>query len=119
MLTAETAVRYCQYVMAILKRAGGRCGTVLPNGFLFGGGLANEVKNQLLTRFNRHTIVRLPNGVFAPYTGIPTNLVFFEACDSDAEEPCTREVWYYELPLPAGRNSYTKTKPLQFEEFTD
>jgi len=119
MRTAETALLYFQYVMAMLKRPGGRCGIVLPNGFLFGGGVATEVKRQLLNRFNLHTIVRLPNGVFAPYTGIPTNLVFFEACEPDCKEPCTREVWYYELPLPEGRNNYTKTKPLQYEEFAD
>src|SRR5258708_16078085 len=105
--------------MAMLKRPHGRCGIVLPNGFLFGGGVAAEVKRQLLNRFNLHTIVRLPNGVFAPYTGIPTNLVFFEACDPDGEEPCTREIWYYEQPLPEGRNRYTKKKPLQDEELAD
>ncbi len=119
MRTSETALLYFQYVMAMLKRPGGRCGIVLPNGFLFGGGVGAEVKRQLLTRFNLHTIVRLPNGVFAPYTSIPTNLVFFEACALDSEETCTKEVWYYELPLPEGRNNYTKTKPLQYEEFAD
>jgi type I restriction enzyme M protein len=119
MRTSETALLYFQYVMAMLKRPGGRCGIVLPNGFLFGGGVAAEVKRQLLTRFNLHTIVRLPNGVFAPYTSIPTNLVFFEACALESEETCTKEIWYYELPLPEGRNSYSKTKPLQYEEFAD
>ena len=119
MRTSETALLYFQYVMAMLKRPHGRCGIVLPNGFLFGGGVASEVKRQLLNRFNLHTIVRLPNGVFAPYTTIPTNLLFFEACEPDCEEPCTREVWYYELSLPEGRNNYTKTKPLQYEEFAD
>jgi type I restriction enzyme M protein len=119
MRTSETALLYFQYVMAILKRPNGRCGMVLPNGFLFGGGVAAEVKRQLLMRFNLDTIVRLPNGVFAPYTGITTNLLFFKACAPESEEPCTREVWYYELPLPQGRNSYTKTKPLQYEEFAD
>src|SRR5437016_5765108 len=119
MRTSETALLYFQYVMAMLKRPHGRCGIVLPNGFLFGGGVAAEVKRQLLNRFNLHTIVRLPNGVFAPYTGISTNLVFFEACALDGEEPCTHEVWYYEQPLPEGRNSYSKTKPLQYEQFAD
>ncbi len=119
MRTSETTLLYFQYVMAVLKRPGGRCGIVLPNGFLFGGGVAAEVKRQLLNRFKLHTIVRLPNGVFTPYTGIPTNLVFFEACEPDREEPCTREVWYYELSLPKGRNNYSKTKPLQFEEFAE
>lgn len=120
--TAETALLFFQYVMALLKRPGGRCGIVLPNGFLFGNGVAAAVKKQLLIRFNLHTIVRLPNGIFAPYTPIPTNLLFFDACALDVlegEKTCTREVWYYELPLPEGRSSYSKTKPLQYEEFAD
>ncbi len=121
--TAETAILFFQYVMAVLKRPGGRCGMVLPNGFLFGNGVAATIKRQLLTRCNLHTIVRLPNGVFAPYTSIPTNLLFFDACEYDAalegEKTCTKEVWYYELPLPQGRSSYSKTKPLQYEEFAD
>lgn len=119
MRTSETALLFFQYVMGMLKRPGGRCGIVLPNGFLFGNGVAAEVKRQLLNRFNLHTIVRLPNGVFSPYTNIPTNLLFFEACEPERDNPCTREVWYYELSLPVGRNSYTKTKPLQYEEFAN
>jgi type I restriction enzyme M protein len=121
--TAETAILFFQYVMAMLKRPGGRCGVVLPNGFLFGNGVAATVKKQLLTRFNLHTIVRLPNGAFAPYTDIATNLLFFEACEYDValegNRICTKEVWYYELPLPEGRSKYSKTKPLQYEEFDD
>ncbi|GAC1404252.1 MAG: hypothetical protein NVSMB49_22590 [Ktedonobacteraceae bacterium] len=118
--TAETALLFFQYVMAMLKRSGGRCGIVLPNGFLFGNGIAAAVKKQLLTRFNLHTIVRLPNGVFTPYTNIPTNLLFFEACAPNEDNiPCTQEVWYYEMPLPEGRSNYSKTKPLQYEEFAD
>jgi len=57
--------------------------------------------------------VRLPNGVFAPYTSIPTNLLFFDRSGT------TKEIWYYELPLPEGRKQYTKTMPLQYEEFGD
>jgi type I restriction enzyme M protein len=117
MRTTETAILFVQYVLARLKRPGGRCGVVLPNGFLFGGGVAAEVKKVLLQRFNLHTIVRLPSGVFAPYTDIPTNLLFFEACEPEAEGYCTREVWYYEHPLPQERKKYTKTKALEFEEF--
>ena len=86
---------------------------VVPNGTLFGDGVCARIKEELLKDFNLHTIVRLPNGVFAPYTGIPTNLLFF-----DRSGP-TKEVWYYEQPLPAGRKNYTKTQPIQFEEFAD
>ncbi len=120
MRTAETALLFFQYIMEHLKRPGGRCGVVLPNGFLFGNGVASIVKKKLLTQFNLHTIVRLPVGTFAPYTSIPTNILFFEACENSDDfesKPCTSEVWYYEIPLPEGRNSYSKTKPMQFEEF--
>ena len=86
---------------------------VVPNGTLFGDGVCARIKQELLTKFNLHTIVRLPNGVFAPYTSIPTNLLFF-----DRTGP-TEDIWYYEQPLPEGRKNYTKTQPIQFEEFAD
>ncbi len=114
--TAETALLFIQLIMRKLRRLvggseGGRCGMVVPNGVLFGDGVCARVKEELLKEFNLHTIVRLPNGVFAPYTSIPTNLLFFDRSGS------TKEIWYYEQPLPEGRKNYTKTQPLQFEEF--
>ncbi len=74
----------------------------MPNGTLFATGVVARIKEELLKEFNLHTIVRLPNGVFAPYTPIPTNLLFF-----DRSGP-TREVWYYEQPLPEGRKNYSR-----------
>lgn len=115
--TAETALLFLQLIMRKLKRQPTRAGrparaaVVVPNGTLFGDGVCARIKEELLKEFNLHTIVRLPNGVFAPYTGIPTNLLFF-----DRSGP-TKEVWYYEQPLPEGRKNYTKTAPIQFEEF--
>ncbi len=114
--TTETALLFLQLIMRKLHRSiggqkGGRCGMVVPNGTLFGDGVCARIKGELLKEFNLHTIVRLPNGVFAPYTSIPTNLLFF-----DRSGP-TKEIWYYEHPLPEGRKNYTKTQPLQFEEF--
>lgn len=116
--TAETALLFLQLIMRKLRRhvggaKGGRCGMVVPNGVLFGDGVAARIKEELLKEFNLHTIVRLPNGVFAPYTPIATNLLFF-----DRSGPTT-EIWYYEQPLPEGRKNYTKTAPIQFEEFGD
>ncbi len=110
--TSETALLFLQLIMRKLRRhpTPGRAGVVVPNGTLFGDGVAARIKAELLQDFNLHTIVRLPNGVFAPYTSIPTNLLFF-----DRSSP-TREVWYYEQPMPAERKSYSKTKPLQYEE---
>lgn len=86
---------------------------VVPNGVLFGDGVCARIKEDLLKEFNLHTIVRLPNGVFAPYTAIPTNLLFF-----DRSGP-TKDIWYYEQPLPEGRKTYTKTQPMRFEEFEE
>ena len=113
--TSETALLFLQLIMRKLRRPPkpGRVGIVVPNGTLFGDGVCARIKEELLKDFNLHTIVRLPNGVFAPYTSIPTNLLFF-----DKSGP-TKNVWYYEQPLPEGRKQYTKTMPMQFEEFKD
>ncbi|MCI0555582.1 MAG: type I restriction-modification system subunit M, partial [Anaerolineae bacterium] len=101
--TTETALLFLQLIMRKLHRSprSGRAAVVVPNGTLFGDGIAAKIKEELLRDFNLHTIVRLPNGVFAPYTSIPTNLLFFEAGSS------TKEIWYYEQPLPEGVKNYT------------
>ena len=110
--TAETALLFLQVIMRRLKRGGqGRAAVVVPNGTLFGDGITARIKADLLENFNLHTIVRLPEGVFAPYTDIPANLIFF-----DTSGP-TRSIWYYEQPRPKGRRKYSKTAPLAFEEF--
>lgn len=111
--TAETALLFLQLIMRKLRRPprSGRAAVVVPNGTLFGDGICARIKQELLTEFNLHTILRLPNGTFAPYTSIPTNVLFFERGGP------TQAVWYYEHPLPEGRKNYTKTQPLQFEEF--
>ncbi len=113
--TKETALLFLQLIMRLLKQKPkpGRAGIVFPNGVLSGDGLCARIKQELLKEFNLHTIVRLPDGVFAPYTPIPTNLWFFDRSGK------TEEIWYYKLPLPEGRKTYTKTKPLQYEEFAD
>src|SRR2546425_7412486 len=92
-------------------REGGRGAIVLPDGTLFGEGIKTRIKQELLEKCDLHTIVRLPNGVFAPYTGIKTNLLFFTK-----GEP-TKEIRYYEHPYPPGVKSYNKTKPIRIEEF--
>lgn len=110
--TARTELLFVQVIQRSLK-PGGRCGMVVPNGLLFGSDVAAKVKERLLAECELHTIVRLPPGVFAPYTAIPTNLLFF-----DRTGP-TKEVWFYELPPPTGRKNYSKTNPVQFEEFAE
>ncbi|TBW36214.1 SAM-dependent DNA methyltransferase [Azotobacter chroococcum] len=117
MQTAETTLLFLQYIMRKLRVAGfgaergGRAAVVVPNGTLFGDGVSAVIKEEMLKEFRLHTIVRLPQGVFAPYTDIPANLLFFERSGP------TDTIWYYELPLPEGRKKYSKTAPLQFEEF--
>jgi len=115
--TNETALLFLQLIMRKLRRQAktgfppARTAVVVPNGTLFGDGVCARIKEELLKDFNLHTIVRLPNGVFSPYTPIHTNILFF-----DREVP-KKEVWYYEQPLPQGRKNYTKTQPIQFDEF--
>lgn len=108
--TRETADLFLVLIMKLLRDEG-RCGMVLPDGFLFGEGAKTRTKEKLLSEFNLHTIVRLPNGVFNPYTGIRTNLLFFE------KGKPTKEIWYFEHPLPEGYKTYNKTKPICIEEF--
>ena len=108
--TRETADLFLVLLMHLLKD-GGRAALVLPDGFLFGEGVKTRIKEELLRTCNLHTIVRLPNGVFAPYTGINTNLLFF------TKGAPTTDVWYYEHQLPEGYKNYTKTRPIRIEHF--
>jgi len=108
--TRETADLFVALMIKLLKEAG-RAAVVLPDGFLFGEGMKTRLKQSLLEECDLHTIVRLPNGVFNPYTGIKTNLLFF------TKSHPTKYVWYYEHPYPEGVKSYNKTKPIRFEEF--
>jgi len=112
--TTETVWLFLQAVMARLERSPtARCGIVVPNSVLFDQGVGARIKADLMGKFNLHTVVRLPNGVFAPYTLIPSNVLFFEKGKQQ------ERVWFYEHPLPDGRKNYTKTKPLRHEEFAD
>lgn len=108
--TSETADLFMTLIMYRLKETG-RAGVILPDGFLFGDDNAKvAIKKKLLGEFNLHTIVRLPNGVFAPYTSIATNVLFF-----DKSKP-TEKIDYYQVPLPEGlKNGFTKTRPLKTE----
>jgi type I restriction enzyme M protein len=108
--TRETADLFLLLILTVLEE-GGRAALVLPDGTLFGEGVKTRIKEKLLEECDLHTIVRLPKGVFNPYTGIKTNLLFF------TKGRPTKEVWFYEHPYPPGYKSYSKTKPMQFEEF--
>jgi type I restriction enzyme M protein len=108
--TRETADLFMTLIIHLLKDRG-RAAVVLPDGFFFGEGMKTRLKEKLLAECNLHTIVRLPNGVFNPYTGIKTNLLFF------TKGQPTEQIWFYEHPYPEGVVSYNKTKPMRFEEF--
>lgn len=108
--TKETADLFLALIIKLLDDDG-RAAIVLPDGTLFGEGVKTRLKEELLKRCNLHTIVRLPNGVFNPYTGIKTNLLFFE------KGTPTKEIWYFEHPYPDGVKSYNKGKPINIKEF--
>lgn len=108
--SSETADLFMAVIMYRLKK-NGRAAVVLPDGFLFGTDNAKvNLKKKLLNEFNLHTIIRLPGSVFAPYTPIATNLLFF-----DNTGP-TKETWFYRMDMPAGRKAFNKTSPITLED---
>ena len=108
--TKETADLFLALIIRLLK-SNGRAAVVLPDGTLFGEGVKTRIKEELMNKCNLHTIVRLPNGVFNPYTGIKTNLLFFEKGSP------TKDVWYFEHPYPKGLKNYNKSRPMNIKEF--
>ena len=96
-------------IMKLLKN-GGRCGIVLPDGFIFGDGTKAAIKKHLLEEFGLHTVIRLP-AVFKPYASVNTNLLFFQ------KDVKNSGVWFYRLDYPEGVKSFTKTKPMQDKHF--
>lgn len=108
--TRETADLFMVLIIQLLK-AHGRAAVVLPDGFMFGEGIKTAIKEKLMEDCNLHTIVRLPKSVFAPYTSISTNILFF------TKGKKTEHIWFYEHQLPEGVKAYNKTKPLQLKEF--
>jgi type I restriction enzyme M protein len=109
--SSETADLFMDIIMFRLKK-NGRCGIILPDGFLFGTDNAKvNIKKKLLEEFNLHTVIRMPHSVFAPYTSITTNILFF-----DNTHP-TEETWFYRLDMPEGYKNFSKTKPMKLEHF--
>ena len=109
--SSETADLFVSVIMYRLKR-NGRCAIILPDGFLFGTDNAKvNIKQKLMQEFNLHTVIRMPHSVFAPYTSITTNILFF-----DKAEP-TKETWFYRLDMPEGYKNFSKTKPMKLEHF--
>lgn len=108
--TKESADLFLILFIQMLKD-GGRAGIVLPDGSLTGEGVKQRVRQKLLEDCNVHTIIRLPQSVFAPYATVNTNLIFFE------KGKPTKDIWYYEHTLPEGQKAYNKTRPIRIEEF--
>ena len=105
--TSETADLFVALILYRLKQ-NGRCGIILPDNFLFGTENSQKaLKEKLMNECNLHTIIKLPAGVFAPYTDITTNMIFF-----DKTEP-TEKIYYYDIPLPEGYKRFSKTKPFR------
>ena len=111
--SSETADLFMNVIMFRLKK-NGRCAVIIPDGFLFGtdNGKFN-IKKKLFGEFNLHTVVRMPHSVFAPYTSIRTNILFF-----DNTEP-TKETWFYRVDMPEGYKNFSKTRPMKLEHFND
>lgn len=115
--SSETADLFMVLIMYRLAN-GGRAAVILPDGFLFGTDNAKlAIKKKLLREFNLHTIIRLPGSIFAPYTSIATNIIFFnkEKAEGAEEGFCTKNTWFYRLDMPEGYKHFSKTKPMRAE----
>lgn len=111
--SSETADLFMNVITYRLKK-NGRCGVIIPDGFLFGTDNAKvNIKKRLFSEYNLHTVVRLPHSVFAPYTSITTNILFFDNTES------TKETWFYRLDMPEGYKNFSKTKPMKLEHFEE
>lgn len=109
--SSETADLFMSVIMYRLKQ-NGRAAVILPDGFLFGTDNAKvAIKKKLLNEFNLHTVIRMPHSVFAPYTSITTNILFFDRTGS------TKETWFYRLDMPDRYKNFSKTKPMKLEHF--
>jgi type I restriction enzyme M protein len=109
--SSETADLFMSVIMYRLKK-NGRCAIILPDGFLFGTDNAKVgIKQKLLSEFNLHTVIRMPHSVFAPYTSITTNILFFD------NSGATKETWFYRLDMPERYKNFSKTKPMRIEHF--
>lgn len=120
MRSSETADLFMVLIMYRLKK-GGRAAVIIPDGFLFGADNAKlAIRAKLLKDFNLHTIIRLPGSIFAPYTGIATNIVFFnnERAEGAPEGYSTKETWFYRLDMPEGYKHFSKTKSMKLEHTT-
>lgn len=115
--SSDTADLFMVLIMYRLKKSG-RAAVILPDGFLFGADNAKlAIKEKLLREFNLHTIVRLPGSIFAPYTSIATNILFFNNEQAEGAEDgfCTEKTWFYRLDMPEGYKHFSKTKPMRTE----
>ena len=111
--SSETADLFITLIMYRLKLKG-RSAVILPDGFLFGtDNIKVSIKKKLFKEFNLHTIVRMPHSVFAPYTSITTNILFFDKTHS------TKETWIYRIDMPKGYKNFSKTKPMKLEHFNE
>lgn len=109
--SSETADLFMSVIMYRLK-TDGRAAVILPDGFLFGIDNAKvNIKKKLLSEFNLHTVIRMPGSVFAPYTSITTNILFFN------NDGATKETWFYRMDMPEGYKHFSKTRPMKLEHF--
>ena len=121
--TKDTALGFLLHCIKRLKE-GGRCAIILPNGTLFNSGkIAQNIKRKLLQECNLHTIIKLPESVFSPYTPVETNILFFDKIRENIDEEkindvySTTDIWYYQLNIREGLKAYSKTNPIILEDF--
>ena len=108
--------------MYSLKKEWQVCAIILPNGHIECYRNCHlKSRQKLLEEFNLHTIIRLPETVFEPYTTIATNILFFDNSGK------TKDIWYYKMKVDerlrgasrAKNPKYTMSNPMLYEDFEE
>jgi len=91
--TKKTELLFLALFLRLLK-PGGRAAVIVPDGVLFGSSRAHkELRRMLVEDQKLDAVVKLPSGVFKPYAGVSTAILFFTKTESGG----TDHVWFYEV----------------------
>ena len=98
--TTKTELLFVENIYRLLKKGGTAC-VIVPQGLLFGAGLAFKTLRQLLVeRCDLKAVITLPSGVFKPYAGVSTAILLFTKVwgpKDKVTQPATEHVWFYEM----------------------
>ena len=112
--TKKTELLFLALFLKLLK-AGGRAAVIVPDGVLFGSSNAHKTLRKMLVEDQKlDAVVKLPSGVFRPYAGVSTAILFFTKTNSGG----TDDVWFYDVRAD-GFSLDDKRNPVEANDLPD